>query len=257
MKTIQLNPVFKQSYSLTEAYKTLRTNLLFCGKDIQVISVTSCIAGEGKSSLCIELAKNLAQAEKKVLLIDADLRKSVVVSLYTNEIGIDGLSEYLSGQKTLDDVCYSVGEEGFDMIFAGQYPPNPVDLLSSDAFKELLEYGRAHYDYVLLDTPPLGMVIDSAVTCALSDGALLVVSADRIGYRLAQEVKEQIEKSGCRVLGAVLDQIDMQRSSYRYYSDKRYYRGKYYSYRYSHDRYGMYAYGADHSSQKKKSGEKD
>lgn len=249
-KNIELLQLFKDRYAKTEAFKTLRTNLLFSGKDVKVITVTSCTANEGKSSLCIELAKNMAQVDKKVLLLDADLRKSVLVSKYTEATGVNGLSEYLSGQKTLDDVLYATQYEGFDIIFAGQYPPNPVDLLSSDALKELIRYGREHYDYVLIDTAPLGLVIDAAVTSSLSDGALLVIGENRISYRFAQMVKEQIEKSGCRVLGVVLNLIGTGSSSYYYrYYDRRYY-GKYGKYYYRYQKksaYGYYGYGAAQS----------
>ena len=253
-KKIELLELFKERYVKTEAFKTLRTNLLFSGKDVKVITVTSCTANEGKSSLCIELSKNMAQVEKKVLLIDADLRKSVMVSKNTDATGVSGLSEYLSGQKTLEDVLYETQYGGFDIIFAGQYPPNPVDLLSSEAFKELMQYGREHYDYVLIDTAPLGLVIDAAVTSSLSDGALLVIGENRISYRFAQAVKEQIEKSGCRVLGVVLNLIGTGKSSYYYhYYDRLYYGkyGRYYSRRnknsgygsYGHYGYGGYGYG--------------
>lgn len=249
-KNIELLQLFKDRYAKTEAFKTLRTNLLFSGKDVKVITVTSCTANEGKSSLCIELAKNMAQVDKKVLLLDADLRESVVVSKYTEATGVSGLSEYLSGQKTLDDVLYATQYEGFDIIFAGQYPPNPVDLLSSDALKELIRYGREHYDYVLIDTAPLGLVIDAAVTSSLSDGALLVIGENRISYRFAQMVKEQIEKSGCRVLGVVLNLIGTGSSSYYYrYYDRRYY-GKYGKYYYRYQKKsacGYYGYGAAQS----------
>lgn len=249
-KNIELLQLFKDRYAKTEAFKTLRTNLLFSGKDVKVITVTSCTANEGKSSLCIELAKNMAQVDKKVLLLDADLRKSVVVGKYIEATGVSGLSEYLSGQKTLDDVLYATQYEGFDIIFAGQYPPNPVDLLSSDALKELIRYGREHYDYVLIDTAPLGLVIDAAVTSSLSDGALLVIGENRISYRFAQMVKEQIEKSGCRVLGVVLNLIGTGSSSYYYrYYDRRYY-GKYGKYYYRYQKksaYGYYGYGAAQS----------
>ena len=249
-KNIELLQLFKDRYAKTEAFKTLRTNLLFSGKDVKVITVTSCTANEGKSSLCIELAKNMAQVDKKVLLLDADLRKSVVVSKYTEATGVSGLSEYLSGQKTLDDVLYATQYEGFDIIFAGQYPPNPVDLLSSDALKELIRYGREHYDYVLIDTAPLGLVIDAAVTSSLSDGALLVIAENRLSYRFAQMVKEQIEKSGCRVLGVVLNLIGTGSSSYYYrYYDRRYY-GKYGKYYYRYQKKsacGYYGYGAAQS----------
>lgn len=244
MKKVELQQIFKERYAKTEAFKTLRTNLLFSGKDVKVITITSCAANEGKSSMTIELAKNLAQVGKRVLLLDADLRKSVIVSKYTNAVGISGLSEYLSGQKTLDDVLYSTQFEGFDIIFAGQYPPNPVDLLGNDTFKDLLVYGREHYDYVLLDTPPLGLVIDAAVTCSLSDGALIVISENRISYRFAQLVKEQIEMSGCRVLGVVLNLVGTGHSSYYYrYYYNRYY-GKYGKY-YQYYRDGRGKYGSD------------
>ena len=154
----------KINYSVKEALKTLRTNFMFCGPDIKTVLITSCISSEGKSTISMELAKSLAISEKKVLFIDADLRKSVMASKCTeNSKKVVGLTEYLSGQANYDDVLYATQYENLSLIFAGAVPPNPVELLGSSKFKELIEKARNEYDYVIVDAAPLGMVIDASV----------------------------------------------------------------------------------------------
>lgn len=206
MRTVEIVLDDKKDYFTREAFNTLRTNILFSGRDVKTILITSCIAHEGKSTISFETALNLAEAGKKVLLIDADLRKSVFANRYTKEKGLLGLSQYLSGQADRDDVLYETQIPNFSIIFSGPFPPNPTELVGNEAFGELIRSVRDSYDYVLVDVPPLGMVIDAAVMAPSCDGAVLVINTGVIKYRLAQRVADQLRKSGCRILGVVLNQ---------------------------------------------------
>ena len=213
MRTIELLLEDKPNYFVREAFNTLRTNILFSGRDVKTIVVTSCIAHEGKSTVSLELCRSLAEGGKKVLLIDADMRKSVMANRYTKDRGIMGLSQLLSGQATLDQTVNHTQIPMLDVIFAGPYPPNPMELAGSPAFQELIDSTRPDYDYVIVDAPPLGMVIDAAVMASCCDGAVLIVKAGGVKYRVAQAVKAQLLKSGCRILGVILNQVHMRESS--------------------------------------------
>ena len=234
MKSTFINELQDSSHTIVESFKALRTNFLFCGTEYKSIVITSCVKHEGKSTISIELARSLALAEKKVLLIDADLRKSVYATRYTtNENEVIGLSEYLSSQASLEDVLYSTQDKNLNIVFAGAVPPNPVELLSSKKFKEMVENFKAEYDFVIIDAAPLGAVIDAAVIGSFADAAVMVIASNEIHCRHAQDVKEQLEKSGCKILGAILNKVPLKSGSY--YSG--YYR-KYYG-----RKYGTYGYG--------------
>lgn len=220
-------------YESSEAYKTLRTNLQFCGNDKKAIVFTSCTPDEGKSTVVLNLAESLAEAEKKVLLVDADLRKSVMVGRFQIEGENVGLTHFLSGMCELEDAVNQTDQENLDVIFAGPYPPNPSELLAGSKFHELLKMARERYDYILIDSAPLGSVIDSAVIAKECDGSVIVVESGVISYRFVQEIKMQLEKSGSPVLGVILNKTDIKEQKYynRYYGKKygKYY-GKYYGY---------------------------
>ncbi len=225
MRTIELNLGEMNNYFVREAFNTLRTNILFSGKQVKTIIVTSCFAHEGKTTVSFEMARSLADANKKVLLIDADLRKSVTANRYTKERGIAGLSQILSGQVEADFATYHTQIHGMDIIFAGPFPPNPAELVGSPAFKELLDGIRDNYDYIIVDAPPLGLVIDAAVMANVCDGAVIVINQGTVKYRIAQDVKNQLVKSGCRILGVVLNQAQRKKRGIKHASDKSY--GKY------------------------------
>lgn len=217
----------KLDFASSEAYKTLRTNILFCGKEVKTICITSCLPNEGKTVVSFRLAKTIAESGKKVLFIDADLRKSVIISRLKIEKAAYGLSQYLSGMNELEEVINKSNVENVDIIFTGPIPPNPSEMLGSDTFKELLKSQREIYDYIIIDTPPLGIVIDSANVAQACDGTIMVIESNNISYKLAQKVLSQLEKGKCRVLGAVLNKVEVSRKGYYGKAYGKYY-GKYY-----------------------------
>lgn len=229
-------------FSVKEAYKSLLTNIQFCGSEVQLITVTSCLPNEGKTTVSFEIAKSLASTGKKVLFIDADMRNSKVVRKYTDAKGIKGLSQLLSGQIALSDALYSTQYSNFYVIFAGQYPPNSVELLNSAKFESLLKSAKEIFDFVIIDAPPLGLVIDAAIIANRTDGAILVCSAGKISRRLANNVLKQLRKSGCRIIGAVLNNVPFRKKNYGY----GYGLGKY-----GYGKYGYGRYGYDGHSQDK------
>lgn len=227
----------QDDYRTREAYKTLRTNIELCGSDIRTIAITSCTPNEGKTSVAVELARAFAEAGKQVVLVDADLRKSVLVGRYKTGAVHHGLIHVLAGRETLETVVHMTNIQNLYMIFAGPVPPNPSELLGGEKFKETLLGLRRQFDYIIVDTPPLGSVIDAAVVAKECDGAMLVIQNNGISRRFARKVKEQLEKTGCRVLGAILNKVDMSAGSiYGHYG--RYY-GKYYG-KYYGQYYGRY-----------------
>ena len=207
-------------YSANESYKSLRTNLLFCGEDKKVIAITSCAPNEGKSTVSLNLALSLADSGKKVLFIDADLRKSVLMG-HTEVEGeeIKGLSHLLSHQETIENVICATNVPRFHIIYAGTVPPNPAELLGAEYFKRVLAAVKKVYDYIIIDTPPLGSVIDSAVIADECDGSIIVLESGVISYRFAQDVKGQLEKCNCPILGVILNKVDMSKQGYygKYY----------------------------------------
>lgn len=223
MQNIMIRTVEKLSFQTKEAYKTLRTNLEFSGPDVKVIVMTSCMENEGKTSVSFQLALSLAEAGKKTILVDADLRKSVMYGRYKATRGKYGLSHYLSGQVQLEEAVCTTNIPGLHIIFAGLVPPNPSELLGNDYFKKMIQFLRLEYDYVIVDTPPLGSVIDSAIVARECDGVILVIEANAVSHKFARMVKEQIDRAECRLLGCVLNKVEMKNSAY--YSK---YYGKYY-----------------------------
>ena len=235
---IILENLEKQDYARREAFNSLRTNLQFSGVDNKVIMFTSCTPDEGKSTVTMELARSLSEDGKKVILIDADLRKSGLVGRYRihGEAEVLGLSHYLSGQKAMEEVIYQTDIENFDMIVAGPVAPNPTELLGKERFQWLLAELKGRYDMVLVDCPPLGWVIDAAVIAPACDGAIIVVESNAISYRYLQDVKKQLEMTGVKILGAVLNKVKVEGGGYY----NHYYAGHYKGYYNKYGKYGKY-----------------
>lgn len=207
----------KGGYHYEEALKTLRTNLQFCGSQFRAILLTSCFPDEGKSDIAFHLAVELGKAGKRTLLLDADIRKSVYLARYMVSSEVNGLSQFLSGQiKSLEQIIYHTNYANMDMIFSGPIAPNPSELLGQKLFRDMMAVLKKQYDYILVDTPPLGNLIDAAIAGQACDGALLIVESGKASYKMEQKIIAQLEKSGCHVLGAVLNKVDVQQN--RYYS---------------------------------------
>lgn len=209
----------EKDYRSNESYKSLRTNVEFAGADKKVLVFTSCTPNEGKSTVSLSLALSLAEGDKKVLFVDADVRKSVLMGKCRVTGEVKGLSHFLAGQAEIKDVIYKNQEPALHVIFAGVVPPNPTELLGGKRFNALLESARKCYDYVIIDAPPLGSVIDAAIIAKHCDSSIMVISVDTISNRFAIDVKEQLEKSGCPILGVVLNKVDMKQNKYygKYY----------------------------------------
>lgn len=229
MNSITLANVERLEFRTEEAFRTLRSNIGFCGANIQTIAITSTVPNEGKSNVALHLAISMAEAGFKVCFIDADMRKSVITGRYRVGIVTCGLTNFLSGQEDWEDCLCETDIENLHCVLAGPVPPNPTELLGSAIFSDKLAELKNEYDYIIIDTPPLGSVIDGAVVAATCDGAVMVIEANRISYRQIRKTKEQLEMSGCRILGTVLNKVDAKSGSY----------GKYYSKHYGYG-YGEY-----------------
>lgn len=214
MEKIQINLPGVNDFFTQEAYKALRTNLLFCGQDISVIAFTSCAENEGKTTVSLHTAKSLSELGKKVLFIDADMRKSVMAGRNSNVRNAAGLSEILTGMANVSECLYATQYPNLKIMFSGKYPPNPVELLGGKYFAKLIEEARKAFDYIIIDTAPLGMVIDAAVISSCCDGMVMVVNCGKARYRQVQEVISQLKKSGSKILGVVRNNSTQQRKAY-------------------------------------------
>ena len=211
-------------YQAAEAIKTLRTNLMFCGEGVRAIGITSFGVAEGKTSVSFQLAASLAQSKKNVLLLDGDLRKSVL----QNRLGVcekvDGLSHLLSGMADTKSVVKPTDIPGLYIMFAGARVANSSELLGSESMKKMIPILKESFDYIIADMAPLGQIIDCAVAAPALDGVLLVVDATHSSYKLERRVVSQLERTGSKVLGVVLNHVD--------FKDKGGYYGKAYGYGY-------------------------
>lgn len=226
MKAIELGNIENLNYGRREAINSLKTNLQFVGVGIKTVVITSFSPGEGKTTISFDLAKSLAESGKKVIFIDADMRKnSLVARLKIDNKGqkVGGLTHYLSGQIEPEDLICSTNINGLHMILAGPHSTNPTELLNGVRFEVMVRGLESSCDYVIIDAPPLGAVIDAAIIASKTDGAIVVMEANSIPTRAAQKMLRQLEASGTRVLGYVLNKVS---SKSGYYSNYQYY-GKY------------------------------
>ena len=214
-------------YICHEAINTLCTNLSYCGKDIRKIMITSRYAGEGKSYISMNLLRTFSQLGKRTVLIDTDLRAPGIQSDYRLRYSTQnhyGLSEYLSGICGLDEAIYQTNLPNTCMIPAGHEAPNPLQLLDTQAMGDLIEQLAEEFDVVLIDTPPVGMLVDAVAMAKFCDGALLVVGYCKGRQQEIGDAVESIKQTGCKVLGAVLNGVKFNSMSNRhyYYSSERY-----------------------------------
>ena len=227
------------SFFMREAYKALRTNVTFALADhegCKTVAVTSALQGEGKSLTAANLAISFVQADQRVLVIDCDLRRPKLSRLLTlgNTVG---LSNLLLQPNLRDSAVLHSKETGLDVILSGDIPPNPSELLGSQRMRDLLDDLRQKYDCIILDTPPVNMVTDASVLAPLCDGFLFVVRMNWSEKGAVLQAVDQLEYAKAKILGMVLNDVDMEKSGYSTYRRK-YTRDGYYK---SHG-YG-YGYG--------------
>ena len=211
------SPLIDRSYAVSNSFEIIQTNLNFSLPDqkLQVILVTSATAGEGKSFVASNLASVMAKRGKRVLLVDADMRRPSQHKKW-KVFNVKGLSNILINQTYLEDAILHP-LPNLDLLTAGTYPPNPIALLDSHSMQDLIDKARSHYDFVIIDTPPLMAVADPLVISKLVDGILLVA---RIGQVHSEEVsmaKSLLDQSKIPVLGMILNGISEQNSYGRYY----------------------------------------
>lgn len=219
-------------FAMAEEIKNLRTGITFSGENIKVVAFTSSTANEGKSTITIETVRSFAELGKKAILIDCDLRKSIFRYKIDDGVLSKGLTHYLTGQCDLEDVIYrnrpDDNDAEFYVIPSGPSSKSPTELLSTDKFKNMIKNLREEYDIIILDTPPLGSVIDASIICTEVDGTVLVVESGNVNYKVVQKVRDKILASGSRILGVVLNKVDKSKNSYGYYKYGKEY-GHYYS----------------------------
>lgn len=244
MKSMRLNNLPKLDYATTEAINTLAINVIFLGTNYTNIMMTSCSPNEGKSFITFQLAARLASMGYSVALVDADIRKSVFMTRYDVEAEgpVLGLTHYLAGRCSMDQIEYATNIRGLYVVPCGKEVINSLPLLNSAAFPKLMADLRARYDYVLVDAPPVGVIVDAAVIANACDGTLFTVTNERISRRELKSAIAQIDKSGCTVLGVVLNKVVMET-----HKSRKYYYKSYYSH-YSND----YTYGSSKNDSQKK-----
>lgn len=214
-------------FAAKEAYNSLRTNLLYALSPTngKIVAVTSSNAGEGKSTVSINLALTMASANVKVLLIDADLRRPTI----HKKLRIDnstGLSKFIVGFETMSDSLKRNVFTNLDVMTSGPIPPNPSELLGSENMRVFLQKASDYYDYIIIDTPPVNIVTDVAVMSDCISGVLLVTSYGNTTFEDVKKANSTFEKVNAKLLGMVLAGVENKKSIYKkdsssYYTSKK------------------------------------
>ena len=221
----------KSSFTVQEAYKTLRTNVMFSlpGTGCKCIGITSAERGEGKSSIAINLAIAFAQLKSRVLVIDCDMRLPTIAK----KLGIaqaPGLSNLLAGQTEAEEkLIKRVPEHRIDVLPAGDIPPDPTVLLESKQMTKLVELLREHYDYIIFDFPPVRVVTDAVILTKVVDGYFLVARHNYSEYGSLGDIIKTMRFAGGKILGFIYNGKTQNLSyvgSKKYYKKSRYYYSK-------------------------------
>lgn len=233
MNTVTIRRFPLLEYACSEAVNTLCTNLSFAGENVRKIMITSCHASEGKSFLSINIMRTMAMLGKTVAFVDADLRRSAIASKYGLQFEREdppGLAHFLAGMAKKSEIVYATNIPGAYMVPIGREVSNSLPLLVSPHLDELLDSLSQEVDYVIVDAPPLGAIIDAAEIAKSCDGTLIVVNYDNVRRQELINVKEQLEQTECPILGTVLNMVEFDN-----YLSKNYYYKSYYA-----DGYGAY-----------------
>lgn len=206
---------------ISEQYRTIRTNIQFSSVDseIRTILVTSSGPAEGKSLTVANLAVTFAQQGKKVLLVDADLRRPTVHHIF-NQANTYGFTNVLTRQMSLECAVDLVGITNLSVLTSGPIPPNPAELLSSKSMEQFFVHANDQFDVVLFDTPPVVAVTDAQILANKCDGTILVVYSGKTERELAVKANELLQSAKGKLLGVVLNHKEMKDSNYYYYGTR-------------------------------------
>ena len=209
----------KPKSPISECYRGIRTSIEFSNldKEMKVINVTSAMQSEGKSTVIANLAVNFANLDKKVLLLEGDLRNPSVHRMF-NISNINGLTDVLLNNKAFADCVHCTEVKNLHILTCGPIPPNPSEILSSNKMKEFITSLKEYYDYIFIDTPPIGIVTDAGIISTYSDGCIFVVGSKQCDIEMAKYAKERLEKVGANIIGAVLNKFEAEGGSYNYYN---------------------------------------
>ncbi len=213
-------------FNYVESYKMLCTNLEFitAAQDCKNIVITSTLANEGKTNVAVNLALTLSGYEKKVCLVECDLRRPSAHRLILLSRNNLGLTDVLKGEIELQKAIKKVEDSKIDILLAGSTPPNPSELLASDRMKNVIDELARRYDYIIYDTPPVLLVTDAATLGKYMDGALMVISHNRVEKNLVLRAKKNLDSAGVKILGVVYSMFNTKASgSYSGYSRDSYY----------------------------------
>ena len=208
--------------NISEAYRSIRTGIEFSNLDkgLKVICITSSKKDEGKSTVVANLAVNFAKIDKKVLLIDGDLRNPTTNRLF-DLANTNGIVDILLGKKNLDDCIKKTKQENLYILTGGVIPPNPSEVLASQKMSEFIKGIRSEYDYIFIDAPPVGIVSDAAIISSYSDGVIFVVGSNEVDKNLAKLAKERLDSVNANILGVILNKfkadVNNEYYSYDYY----------------------------------------
>ena len=208
---------------IAEAYRGIRTSIEFSNldKNLQVITVTSSMQNEGKSTVLANLAVSFANLDKKVLIMEGDLRNPSVHRMF-NISNIKGLTDILLQNKVFADCVHCTDVKNLHVLTCGAIPPNPSEMLSSKKIRDFIESLREYYDYIFIDAPPIGIVTDAGIISTYTDGCIFVVGAGEADIEMAKVSKERLEKVGANILGVVLNKFEASGASgyYNYYYEQ-------------------------------------
>lgn len=226
MNTAVIKRIPKRDYATSEALNTICSNIMFSGNSIRTILITSAVSGEGKSYTTLNLAVSFANRGMKVLLIDTDLRRSKLNTRYGIKFDSEkqyGLAHYLAGYCRISDMIYETNVPNLHLVPVGKTLSNTIPLVSSAMFQNMLKELQASYDLILLDAPPVGLVVDAAEMAKYCDGTVLVVAYNETHRRELLEAKRQIEMSGCNILGCIINKVNFDSLTAKKYYNKSYY----------------------------------
>ncbi|MBR5569894.1 MAG: CpsD/CapB family tyrosine-protein kinase [Oscillospiraceae bacterium] len=210
----------KSPFAMQEAFKELRTNVMFSlpGTGCKCVGVTSPTPGDGKSTTAANLAISLAQIGKRVILIDCDMRLPTVADSF-RIAAVPGLSDFLSGQAPVDACVRQVERYRLSVMPAGNIPPDPTGLLEDAQMERLINAFRSVYDYVIVDLPPVTAVPDASILSKYIDGFLLVIRNRQTRHRYVAEMIRQLQLTKSKIIGFTAVGGDL--------SAKKYYKHKY------------------------------